>query len=128
METGESGESSSGIYLYTLNEEGIWKIFFVATMQDSTDIELITMKDNTEDSTLIIQASNEFEEKSANAAEAPSFKAEEPLLLIPEDLPPPPLPSRTDAPQFPIKRAHSTSFQIRRGLQEVRNIITRKVL
>ena len=96
-------------------------------MQDSVDIELMTMKDQNEDSTLIIPAANEFEDKSAQTSEARSIKTEEPLLLIPEDLPPPPLPARSAAPQFPIKRSRSASFQFRRGIQEVRNIISRKV-
>lgn len=112
---------------FEANEEGIWKIFFVATMQDSMDIELMTMKDKNEDSTLIIQASSEFESKSAQTGETRSAKTEEPLLLIPEDLPPPTLPARSAAPQFPIKRSRSASFQFRRGIQEVRNIISRKV-
>lgn len=96
-------------------------------MQDSMDIDLITMKDQSEDSTLIIQTSNEFEDKPARTNKAQSIKTDEPLLLIPEDLPAPPLPARSATPQFPIKRSRSTSFQIRRGIQEVRNIITRKV-
>lgn len=99
-------------------------------MQDSVDIELMTMKDQNEDSTLIIPAANEFEDKPAQTSEARSVKTEEPLLLIPEDLPPPPsptLPARSAAPQFPIKRSRSASFQLRRGIQEVRNIISRKV-
>lgn len=101
-------------------------------MQDSVDIELMTMKDQNEDSTLIIPAANEFEDKPAQTSEARSIKTEEPLLLIPEDLPPLPpppstLPARSAAPQFPIKRSRSASFQLRRGIQEVRNIISRKV-
>lgn len=102
-------------------------------MQDTMDIELMTMKDQNEDSTLIIPAANEFEDKSVQTTEVRSVKTEEPLLLIPEDLPPPPppppstLPARCAAPQFPIKRSRSASFQLRRGIQEVRNIISRKV-
>lgn len=96
-------------------------------MQDSLDIELRTLKDQKEDSTLIIQSPSEFDERSDQVYELQCFDTDTPLLLIPEDLPPSSLSDRSTTPQFPIKRARSTSFQLRRGIQEVRNIIARKV-